>query len=534
MARFGRSYIQTVLIRPVKILFASSSYNVADNEGLTDSSTFVQTHTSIATDSEGLTDSFTSAQTHILAISDSMGLDDTFVEAFNPIVQGNSLGLTDSVSFNQFAVQVETPADAMGLTDSLQLTMGYILTPHTSYHSAGFGELFIDRVYLIEKEKASESTDGKLTLAGQESYPPSPLELVTFLHGQVAGMQEGRMVPVTFRDKSQRDGYYEVSSASSDLTNYQNGDVVTADWTVELKRIGSDSEVDLQSRLTGAVRANDFALSGTRWHAPAIDHYAYYTGSTIPTSVTRTTTDGNITVYLNVPSNFSPRWGCAATDYRKGRVRVYDTSEVSVDNEVEGIDRKISATGWRLNNGLLNIYPTGTNGIINVSYWDGTSFIDSMWSLQRGFVTLDELDAATILRNDYEQCVVRLVSKQASGAGRTTVDLSLKRGSRFVEIYMQNSTSTTLRVGPTNSTASTTGTGYQIANSGTHRVACGSARTFISNDVDGGIYRNADTKADFWIGPVMNAASPATGDSVTDLRNQYIGSMPEIVYAVRR
>lgn len=534
MAIYGRSYIQTVLIRPVTILFASTTFNQSDNEGLTDSTTFAQTHPISLADSEGLTDSFTSAQTHILNISDTLGMSETFVEAYNPIIKTDTLGFTDSVSFNQFAVQSETPSSTVALTDSLQLTLGWVDTPHQSYHSSGFGELFIDRVYVVEKEKLTESNDGKLSLAGQESYPPSPLPLVTFLHGNIIGLQEGKMVPVTFRDKDERDGYYEIGNVGSDLTNYQNGDVVTADWTVELKRIGSDSEVDLQSRLTGAVRANDFSLSGTKWHAPAIGHYAYYTGSTIPTSVNRATSDGDITVYLNVPNDVSPRWGCTATNYRGGRVRVFDTREVSTENEVEGIDRRISASGWRLFNGLLNIYPTGTNGNINVSYWDGTSYIDSIWSLQRGFVTLNTLDSATILRNDYEQCVIRLVSKQATGGGRTTVDLALKRGSRFVEVYMQNSTSTTLRVGPVANTPSTTGTGYQIANSGTHRMACGSARTFISNDTNGGIYRNNDVKADFWIGPVMNAASPATGDSVTNLRDQYIGSMPEIVYAVRR
>lgn len=534
MARFGRSYIQTVLTRPVKILFTSSDYNKADNEGLTDSTSFAQTQENSFSNSEGLSDSLLTAQTYVLSISDSMGLDDTMLDIFNPINKSDNLGLTDSVSWSQFAVQLEEPDDAMGLTDNLQLTLGWIDTPHESYHSSGFGELFIDRTYVIEKEKATEGNDAKLSLAGQESYPPSPLELVTFLHGQLVGLQEGKMVPVTFTDKAQRDGYYEVASVSSDLTNYQNGEVVVADWTVELKRIGSESEVDLQSRLTGATRANDFSLSGTKWHAPAIGHYAYHTGSTIPTAVQRTTSDGQITVYLSVPANTSPRWGCSATDYRGGRVRILDSLEVSSENEVQGIDRRISPNGWTLTNGIIRVYPDNIAGHLNITYWDGNSYVDNHWHLQRDFVTLTEWDAATILRNDYEQCVIRLVTKQASGAGRTTVDLSLKRGSRFVEGYMQNSSSASLRIGPDNSTPSTSGSGYQVATSGTHRVACGSARTFVVNNTSGGIYKSATTSFDFWIGPVMNAASPATGDSVTNLRDQYIGSMPEIVYAVRR
>jgi hypothetical protein len=534
MARFGRSYIQTVLIRPVRILFASSDFSASDTEGLTDSATFAQTQVDSYADSEGLTDSFSSAQTHVLTIADSVGLSDTFTEIYNPFSTADTLGFTDSVSFNQFAVQVESPAESMGLTDSLNITMGWVDTPHESYHSTGFGELFIDRVLVIEKEKLTEGNDGKLALAGQESYPPSPLDLVTFLHGNIVGLQEGKMVPVTFEDKGQRDGYYEVGNVTSDLTNYQNGDVVTADWAVELKRIGSASEVDLQSRLTGAVRANDFSLTGTKWHAPAIGHYAYHTGSTIPSSVNRTTPEGDIAVYLSVPNNTSPRWGCSASDYRGGRVRVFDTGEVSSENEVQGINRKISPDGWRLFNGLINLQPTSSAGVVNVAYYDGNSFIDAYWSLQRNSVNLTAWDAATILRNDYEQCVLRLVTKQATGAGRTTVDLSLRRGSRFIEGYMQNSSSTTLKIDPAGTVASSSGTGYQVATSGTHRVACGSARSFTADNTNGGISKSSTTSFDFWIGPVLNAASPQTGDSATELRDQYIGSMPEIVYAVRR
>jgi hypothetical protein len=534
MARFGRSYIKLGLVRPVTILFGSSDYVKADNAGLTDTPALVQTHVLTFSDSIGLTDTPSVTQDFVISIANNMGMTDVLLDIFNPVLQDDDMGLTDSVDFVQEAILFENPQDPLGLTDSVGFTQGFVEVTPGEYHSLGFGNLFIDRVQLIEKEKATESNDGKLSAGGQESFPPSPLALVTFLHGQIVGMQEGKMVPVTFRDKAQRDGYYEISTAASELTNYQNGDVVTADWTVELKRLGSDSEIDLQSRLTGAVRANDFALTGTKWHSPAIGHYAYYTGTTNPSKINRTSSDGTINVYLSIPNNISPRWGCTPVNYRGGRVRIYDTQEVSLDNEVEGIDRRISPTGWSLFNGLLNVYPTGTDGIINVSYYDGTSYIDNNWSIQRGFVTLNTLDSATVLRNDYEQCVIRLVSQQASGAGRTTVDISLKRGSRFVEIYMQNSSSTTLRVGPTVSTPSTTGTGYQIANSGTHRVACGSARTFISNDTDGGIYRDAATTADFWIGPVIDAASPGTGDSVTNLRDQYIGSMPEVVYAVRR
>jgi hypothetical protein len=382
-------------------------------------------------------------------------------------------------------------------------------------------------------EHATETTDGKMSVTGQESSPPTTGPMVTFIHGQIAGMEEGHLVPVIFRDKAERNGYYAITSASSDLTDYQS-EVLLADWQIELQRHGSPSEVDLQSRLTGAVRQNDFALTGTRWHSPAIGHYAYHTGTSLPSgSVTRTGADGAQVVYLGVPANTHPKWGATVENFYGGRVRITDTLEVTTENEIEGINRQISASGWSLGNGLINITPTATAGVLNIQYHNGTSYVTNNWNFQRNGVNLAAWSTVTIIRNDFEECILRLTAS-TSGGGRTSVDLKLKRGSRFVEGYMQTSTSATLKVMPTNTTASTSGTGYQVASSGTHRTACGSARTMVFDNTNGGISKASTTTFDFWIGVVINAAAPSTGDSATDLRDQYIASMPELTYAVRR
>lgn len=402
-------------------------------------------------------------------------------------------------------------------------------------HSAsGYGEIRVGRFYVVEMEKATETTDGKLSLAGQESSPPTtPAALVTFLHGQIAGMQEGHLTPVQFRDKAERDGYYALTNASSDLTDYQN-EVIIADWQMELQRFGSASEVDIQSRLTGAVRQNDFALTGTRWHAPAIGHKAYHTGSSLPSgSVSRTTDEGAITVYLGIPDNIHPKWGCDVDDFYGGRVRITDTLEVSAENEVEGVNRRISPAGWSMSNGLINVSGTASAGIVDVEYYDGSDWVSNTWRLQRNAANLPAWDTATVLRNDFEECILRLTST-TSGGGRTSVDIKLKRGSRFIEGYMQTSTSATLKVMPNNVSAATSGSGYQVQTSGTHRWVTGSAHTMTFDNTNGGISKASATTFDFWIGVVISAASPATGDAATDLRDQYIASMPEITYAVRR
>jgi hypothetical protein len=240
-----------------------------------------------------------------------------------------------------------------------------------------------------------------------------------------------------------------------------------------------------------------------------------------------------MTVYTGVPSNIHPKWGCSVANYYNGRVRITDTLEVASENEVEGVNRQISASGWSISNGLINIVPGSSAGRLDIQYHNGTSYTAVTWALQRNFADLPAIDSATVLRNDFEECILRL-TYTASGTGRTQLDIKVKRGSRFAEFYMQTSVATSLRALPINTTASTSGTGYQVASAGTHRLAIGSARTFSVDNVNGGITKSSATTFDFWIGAVINAASPAAGDSATDLRDQYIASMPELTYAVRR
>jgi hypothetical protein len=605
MARFGRSYTKLGLVRPVAQ--GASTYNevpadnegltdslvttesfvipIVDPEGLTDNAALAQTEIFTQADPEGLTDSLVTGQSAPMSLADSEGLTDslTIFNIITPVTQNDALGLQDALNTTQTlrpsfpeteglsdtftlvnpneidyidalmasdnvitALSTSTTiSDTEGTTDLISITLGYWDGGHVPHSSTGFGEIYIDRCFLVEKEKATESNDGKLSIAGQESSPPTTVALVTFLHGQVVGLQEGKVVPVIFRDKSERNAYYTIGSSSSDLTDYQSGvygdaTVATADWTIELTRAGSDSEVDLQSRLTGAVRLNDFSLTGQKWHAPAVGHYAYYTGSTSPSTITRATSDGTMTVYMGIPDGISPKWGCGVSDYHKGRVRIFDTREVSIENEVEGLNRNISATGWSLMNGLINVSPTATAGVINIANYDGTSFYDRYVNITVGGTgsanNVAQWTSATLIRNDFEQCIIRLTSPQTT-VGRTTVDLGLKRGSRIVEGYIQTGSSSTItvhnRTGETNLSV-TAASGYVTRttnDSNGMRFTGGSARTFTSH-ANGGMIKTNTTFMDFFWGAIIGAGT--TNDTAIDLRNQFIGSMPEIVYAVRR
>lgn len=396
-----------------------------------------------------------------------------------------------------------------------------------------WGDLQLGRIPLRETFTAAETGgDRGLDLEGQESYPPLTRAQVIARHDGINSLQPGVLIPVTFTDKPERSGYYTVKAANSTYTEHLN-DTVTATWKVSLDRAGSDSETDLQSRLTGAVRLNDFSLSGERWHAPPIGHYAYYTGSSNPTTMTRTGADGAMTVYRTVPANVSPRWGCPPTSYLTGRVKVTTTAS----QEVYGTDVPLAADGWALSNGLVNVTP-GASATLDVQAYTGGAYHSKLWnvSVAGSASSITTWDAATLLRNDPEQCIVRLIKGQSPG--RATLDLTLRRGSRTVEGYVQIGTSATLAAYRSTLEANTSfaASGYVVATADDgdgNKFAAGSARTFTAH-ANGGVQKAAATAMDFWIGVAAGGSSAVSGDAATDLRNQYTACMPEAIYGVRR
>jgi hypothetical protein len=397
-----------------------------------------------------------------------------------------------------------------------------------------WGDIQLGRVSLRETFAVSESGGGdrSLDLEGQESYPPLTRAQVVARHDGINALIAGQCIAVTFTDKPERSGYYTVKSAASTYTEHLN-ERVTADWKVSLDRVGSDAETDLQSRLTGAVRVNDFSATGERWHAPPIGHYAYYTGSTNPTTMTRTGADGAMTVYRSVPANVSPRWGCPPTSYLNGRVKVTTTAS----QEVCGVDVPLSATDWALSNGLVNVAPSAS-ATLDVQNYSGGAYRSKLWnvSVAGSASSIPSWDAATLIRNDYEMCILRLVKGQSPG--RATLDLTLRRGSRFVECYLQIGTSSTLCVYRSTLEANTVilVNGYVRASANDangNRFAVGSALTFTSH-TNGGLIKSAATSMDFWIGAEIGGTAASSGDAGVDLRNQYIAAMPEAIYGVRR
>lgn len=398
-----------------------------------------------------------------------------------------------------------------------------------------YGNITLGRLTLRETFLASEASDPSsgrvLNLTGEESYPPLATMLaLTQRHDDILALPQGVLYNVTFVDKPDRNGFYVVNQSNSDLVNTIG--VGQAVWKVALQRVGSESETDVESRLTGTVRQNDFSLTGERWHAPSINHYAYYTGGSFPTPATRASADGTVTVYRAVPSGIYPRWGVAPTDYPLARARVLDGGV-----ERAGVDTPLSAGAWELNNALVRVKPLTSSGSLEVSAWDGASWDPKNWNVTvaASGAPITTWSGATVIRNDYEQTIIRLTAPLSPG--RVSLDLGLRRGSRFVEGYLQRGDTQTLAVYLNvleNSTAVTSG-GYVVAtnNDGQgHKATIGTARSFTAH-ANLGIQKST-TAMDFYLGAVVNGSSANAVDTATVLRDHYIAAMAEFTAGVRR
>lgn len=409
--------------------------------------------------------------------------------------------------------------------------------------SAFWGTVTAGRLQLRETYGADSKINGStgassVDLAGQESYPPLTRAEWQVRREDLVALV-GRFVPVTFTNMSDYDGYYVVADVDSDAEDWTraaapagSGQGGRFNWRLRLELVGPAGAVDIESRITAPGRANDFSQAGERWHAPSVGAFAYTTPAGLPSgSVARLSEDGSLTVYRGVPSTASIRWAAALADYRKGRCRV---ELDSIERTGTGWRIATPGSGWLLSNALIRVAPHASGTISIATYGAGTWSTAKIWDVNRGGVTFVP-DAASVIRNDFEAATVRLADTRSPG--RNLLDLTLRRGSRFVECYLQTDSSATLAVQRDTAEAGTAGTGYvaATANDGDgHRYIVGSARTHTALTTQGGIEKAAVTAFDFYLGHVVAGGSAVSGDQAAQLQDQYIGAMAETTMGVRR
>lgn len=337
---------------------------------------------------------------------------------------------------------------------------------------------------------------------------------------------EGLMVPVKFADKPEWNGYYIVGSTKTNYESWLNNGS-TLEWEMALSRLGSPNDVDIESVLTNTVNLNDFSSAGERWHAPPIGATAYWTGGTQPSQVARVGTEGTVVVYRNLPINTDPRYSVSVDNYQLGRCRFIDSNGI----ERTGIGFDLMPDGWSISNSLVRL-TANANG--NFDFGTG-DFSTNTWpiNVRRSNANVTTRISSSVLRNDYEMVVVRVLYNIASG-GRITADFSLRRGSRFVEVYVKSNITGQLGLASNATIPSTSGTGFQRQTTaqGGMNLVIGSGRNYTVNTATTGVEKSATTFLDAFVGLQDGNGSPAAGNAAADLFAQYIGAPAERVNGV--
>lgn len=399
-----------------------------------------------------------------------------------------------------------------------------------------WGQLTVGRIILRETYDLSHqvnATTGEqsISIEGIESMPPLTLAQARAKQEDLAAMLD-RALPVILSTKDNNTGFYYVKDVGTKITEWP--EAAFFGWNLSLARIGTENAVDMESRLGPSVRTNSFTLLGERWHAPAVGHYGYFTGSTHPSgSVSRVLADseGTITVYRGVPANINPVWGVTAPNALLGRSRVLVAGQ-----ERSGVGFRVASTDWSLTNGLVRVTALASGGVLKFEAWDGAVWSSNDLDVTVGTDLTAPFDAMTVLRNDFECVVIRLV--RTKSPGRSLIDLTLRRGARFVEGFIQTDSSATLGV-KTHASVTTTNndaSGYIVEtadDASGNRITLGSPLTFTGSTT-GGVSKAATTTFSFYVGQVIDGSAPASGDAATVLLDQYIGSLTEQTLAVKR
>lgn len=377
----------------------------------------------------------------------------------------------------------------------------------------------------------SADTAGAFSLSGIE-YEPTMTATTTKQLAEDIRSLPGALVPVYWSNRPETALYARVTAAEAAVTRYgSQADVVT--WKATLERLGTDAEADVESRLSGPqTRSTDFAVTGERWHAPAAEHYAYWVGSNSPGLVTRAGSSAPIKVYRSLPLSINPRWGCTPAEYLSGAVTFTD-----VDTIRTGSGFTAGLSTWELSNDLLRVSSVNVGSgrsDFSVYHFSGGDWRQKVWTIDPS-ATYGPPVSVTVLYNTPEQAAVRVLF--AAPDGRVAVDLTLHRGARFVEVYVQAANSTTLSLRTVVAEAATNATGYVRATANDvsgDRALVGSAHNYTAILTNIGLSRASTTTLDAAIGVEVGGTSAVSGDQAAQIYAQYLGTPGEYEAIVRR
>lgn len=328
-------------------------------------------------------------------------------------------------------------------------------------------------------------------------------------------------VPVTFDEDAAVDGFYRVDN--SEAAHIPAGDEAMFGWSAQLERLGGPGEVDHQAIAIGTTLRNDHGLDESTaqpWHATPVGADSYDADGSPLTTIIRTGADGAVTVHVGSLAGRFPRWHHVPAQHYLG------AATLTVDGAVRnGSWCPDMPADWELANSLIRVGP-GTNGRLSVATHDG----DETWTAVKTYtLAVDAVEVAAwehvaVLAVGPEFAAVRLTGTQS--LARLTLDLSVRRGSRFILGYLTRTAGeAALSIKRTATEAGTVFTGGVRATANDaagNRYVLAALVDSTADTTQGGLSVTSD-QFDFLLGAEVGGSGAQSGDTAADLVAQWVG-----------
>ena len=278
--------------------------------------------------------------------------------------------------------------------------------------------------------------DGEIALSNESAAKSLKNELTRM------ALSEERFVPLTWSEDPLLDGYYQLQEASIEITT------VTGfyPFSLGLRRIGSVDRVAIESHLLIVERTNNFAgVTPAPFHAQPENSTAWEQGVTSPNLVSRVFSDGTVKVYYGISTSINPVWSIAPADFYEQSCSFRYADAAAALQFATSPDVPSSAASWEISNGGVRVTPGASNARLDVEFYDGTAWRTHTIKLLSAAAELGAWDYVTVLKLNPQVVTIRLY-QGTTNQGFFTLDLSLRRGSRFIEGLLQGWTSSTLKV----------------------------------------------------------------------------------------
>lgn len=369
------------------------------------------------------------------------------------------------------------------------------------------------------------------------------------LRAQFQGLADrvGDVLPVTFGDSPELDGWYEIGrpSISTDGASFESG---VFDLSIDLTRVSRSANVLQEMRLLGAGRTNSHTFTTVRrgWYSPGVNAYAIDDGTysvNAPTRNPRTGADGAMLVVVDNASGVSlfdatARWRVAADDYYDGGCTILRAVEGTYYRVVgEQIPAGYEGT-WAMGNSLLSILGSTTAGKVEWSmlWHDGANYEsfktfritnDSSWT-EHGYGPV----GMQIIRNNVDVAAIRVFYGAINTANQFWLDISVRRGARHAEFrwHGQDTVAGSLAWG-VKLTSAEAGTNHTSGIHATSADAAGNkyiltSPSTVTTDTTNGRMRLSSNSTDFrfMVGAEM-AGAGANFDDFTAIVYQYMGAV---------